>query len=409
MDGTSRSRSGPEARWACIACRIAAIVGLCVVPKLGSALELNADVAAVYTDTSFSTPTGATIIQGVAFGDVNVGNGLLVTVDVGNSAADQVEAVFASIAVDPSQLAFLGGVADDEILVGGTTFSPTSISEWAAPQVKASDATGGQIHAVSHVSVNGTDGVGPDVSAVQLFFEVLNVDDPILITLGLGDGDGIHVNGEVVTAASQSGYAGALDFDSTAVYAPEPAMAPLLLTGVLGIVVAERMRDRGRARSRRRSRRARRPAPPGAGRRAWTAVAIMTLAFLPSMARAVDTDGDTIDDADDNCILVANGPNEGPSANQLDSDEDGFGNACDGDFDQDGYVEGLDAIFYFDTCLGGSPVDECDLTGDGASGFADDTLVFSVLWNQQVGPSGLACATIPPVDVGMGDPPCTGP
>ena len=37
---------------------------------------------------------------------------------------------------------------------------------------------------------------------------------------------------------------------------------------------------------------------------------------------AIDTDGDTIDDFDDNCILVIN-------PGQLNSDGDGYGNACD--------------------------------------------------------------------------------
>ncbi len=49
---------------------------------------------------------------------------------------------------------------------------------------------------------------------------------------------------------------------------------------------------------------------------------------------AEDTDGDTIPDYFDNCTYVANGPNN--SSNQIDSDGDGFGNACDYDFMQFG-------------------------------------------------------------------------
>jgi len=42
-----------------------------------------------------------------------------------------------------------------------------------------------------------------------------------------------------------------------------------------------------------------------------------------------DIDGDGVANNVDNCVIVAN-------ANQADTDTDGFGNACDGDFDQAG-------------------------------------------------------------------------
>jgi hypothetical protein len=56
-----------------------------------------------------------------------------------------------------------------------------------------------------------------------------------------------------------------------------------------------------------------------------------------------DSDGDGIDDLFDNCRDVMN-------ASQLDTDSDGCGNACDGDFDQDGAVAGTD-FFVFIDCL----------------------------------------------------------
>ncbi len=69
-----------------------------------------------------------------------------------------------------------------------------------------------------------------------------------------------------------------------------------------------------------------------------------------------DSDGDGIDDLFDNCRDVSN-------VSQTDTDSDGCGNACDGDFDQDGAAAGTD-FFTFLSCLGSA-------VGPGA-GPADD-------------------------------------
>lgn len=59
-----------------------------------------------------------------------------------------------------------------------------------------------------------------------------------------------------------------------------------------------------------------------------TAIAITEIAFL-------DGDGDGVEDFEDNCLLVSN-------ASQCDSDADGFGNHCDADFSNNGFVNFLD-------------------------------------------------------------------
>ena len=52
-----------------------------------------------------------------------------------------------------------------------------------------------------------------------------------------------------------------------------------------------------------------------------------------------DSDGDGWDDVFDNCKDAAN-------ASQLDVDGDGCGNLCDGDFSQDGAVDGTDFLTF---------------------------------------------------------------
>jgi hypothetical protein len=58
----------------------------------------------------------------------------------------------------------------------------------------------------------------------------------------------------------------------------------------------------------------------------------------------LDSDGDSVEDHLDNCIAASN-------PGQFDADDDGFGNACDADFNNDGVVNVLDlgylrAVFF---------------------------------------------------------------
>ena len=104
------------------------------------------------------------------------------------------------------------------------------------------------------------------------------------------------------------------------------------------------------------------------------AFTLTLLFFISTYASAVDTDGDGIDDASDNCPRTANGPNAGTcilgylgdpcttnddcgiggfcSTDQEDNDTDGFGDVCDFcsgdgqyDFDEDGYCNDADSCY----------------------------------------------------------------
>jgi len=77
---------------------------------------------------------------------------------------------------------------------------------------------------------------------------------------------------------------------------------------------------------------------------------------------AADTDGDLIVDSSDNCVLVTN-----PA--QIDTDGDGHGNMCDGDFDQDCSVTFLDLSIFKAGFFGDDA--NLDLDSSGSVNFSD--------------------------------------
>lgn len=83
-----------------------------------------------------------------------------------------------------------------------------------------------------------------------------------------------------------------------------------------------------------------------------------------------DTDGDTVDDFFDNCQVVPNHNSSTLNGGQLDSDGDGCGNICDGDFDQTSAVDVADfGLFKAGFAAGGPGV--TDMDGSGATDIAD--------------------------------------
>ena len=109
------------------------------------------------------------------------------------------------------------------------------------------------------------------------------------------------------------------------------------------------------------------------------------IVYGAGIAPATDADGDGLADVADNCIDAAN-------ADQRDTDADGIGNWCDGDFDQNcaqNFADlGIMKASFF------QPGDlDTDMNGDGATNFADLGLL-KVGFFQPPGPSGVpnACA-----------------
>ncbi|MFK8014671.1 MAG: S8 family serine peptidase [Gammaproteobacteria bacterium] len=106
--------------------------------------------------------------------------------------------------------------------------------------------------------------------------------------------------------------------------------------------------------------------------------AVETSASVSVAVDNSDSDSDGVDDALDNCAFVDN-------VDQVDADSDGYGNRCDGDFNNDLSTNFPDLqilISKFNTNDA-----ETDLNSDGIVNY-DDIEIFKDLWLRAPGPSG---------------------
>jgi len=202
-----------------------------------SALTIDARIAGVFTDTTFTTPVAGAAPN--AGGDVynfavQTGQGVVVEIDIANPEADLLSAIFVSMIVQSEHVGLLGAIASPEILTGGTFLNPTSLVDINSGSLK-SNAPGppGEvwIQAVSYADVHGSNETGPEVAAVQLFFEVLSGGEQegmLLFDLQLTDGD-------VIEFANSTTFSGAL-----ITVMPEPGTALLLGLGLLGLATTQR-------------------------------------------------------------------------------------------------------------------------------------------------------------------------
>jgi hypothetical protein len=105
-----------------------------------------------------------------------------------------------------------------------------------------------------------------------------------------------------------------------------------------------------------------------------------------------DQDGDLVPDPDDNCLTT-------PNPTQVDTDLDGYGNACDADYDESGVVGVVDFLalsIAYGASEGQANYDPAvDSNSDGAIGAPEFNLL-SVTFGHPPGPSGLACAGMIP-------------
>ena len=112
-----------------------------------------------------------------------------------------------------------------------------------------------------------------------------------------------------------------------------------------------------------------------------------------------DSDLDGIVDTSDNCVDVPNGPDLGTNScnDQLDGDNDGFGNPCDTDTDNDGGATLIDVSATLAAAGAVSSDPNFDFDCDGGATLIDVSRVLAdAAAVTAPGPSGLACAgTVP--------------
>jgi hypothetical protein len=113
---------------------------------------------------------------------------------------------------------------------------------------------------------------------------------------------------------------------------------------------------------------------------------------MPQPASGPDSDDDGLPDPEDKCRDLAN-------PTQVDADADGYGNLCDGDFNNDGRVGGPDFVQVgsrFGVHIGDASYDAAvDMNADGVIG-GPDLALWAPFFGDPPGPSGLACAGVIP-------------
>ena len=100
---------------------------------------------------------------------------------------------------------------------------------------------------------------------------------------------------------------------------------------------------------------------------------------LRPLFAVLDSDADTIPDQVDNCVMT-------PNADQTDTDSDGFGNACDPDFDNNGHTDFRDLHMMRGMYDSASPLG--DMNNDGWVDMADVVIMRRMMFGPP-GPSAL--------------------
>jgi hypothetical protein len=124
---------------------------------------------------------------------------------------------------------------------------------------------------------------------------------------------------------------------------------------------------------------------------------VIGLAFASFAGPSTDSDGDGVFNVLDNCSALKNAP---PA--DCDTDDDGYGNACDGDFDQNKATTAADfsSKFVPDFKKGTDSGTGTDMDCNGTVSAGDFSSRFVPNFKAgKPGPSGLFCAGTVPCDL----------
>ena len=106
-------------------------------------------------------------------------------------------------------------------------------------------------------------------------------------------------------------------------------------------------------------------------------------AYAGPLPGGADTDGDTVEDAFDNCTLRAN-------PTQVDTDHDACGQFCDFDWNNNGVVQ-LSEVNLAASQLGPCTGCQCDFNQNGSCQLSEVNVIAASL-GQKPGPSGITTA-----------------
>ncbi len=214
------------------------IIGLIASSLLVFSTTANAlDIDAVF-NLANSTTANAPTVNGAQDWtlDLTAGDVIAFDVFVTNAPADVVQAVFASLVTDSTQMSFLGGafnnILTEETCVGFLCSPATLAPGIGAPISKPNDplsagtGTTEWIQAVAHTNPGGANGAGPDV-AVLLAYQYI----------GAGGGDLVNIDAAITAGDAVAG-AGSVSVSGSVINVPEPGTALLMGLGLFGLGAA---------------------------------------------------------------------------------------------------------------------------------------------------------------------------